>query len=326
MTTQLQHYVPRFVLRRFTAASKDAVHVYGKHTSKSFIAGIGKVAAENGLYDFKFEGEDLTLEPGLAEIESRAAHHIQQILQDERLPLSNPLERGELARFFAVQFVRTPAHRATWRELDARMEAWLRQEGMREDFFAVDPRLGSRENAERAFIATSLTSAPQNFGPAFTVKDWVLMRTDVRSPYLIGDHPLVMYNARDYGSGGNLGLNVRGIEIYFPLSPHLTLGMMCDSHRRDFDEALQCKSQSDLSDPGRQKGTSIARDYIRAVESGEPARMDPENVDFLNSIQVASAERFLFSSDGNFSLPEKMIAEHPHLRRGARLEEATGKF
>jgi hypothetical protein len=326
MTAQLQHYVPRFVLRRFTAASKDAVHVYDKHTSKSFIAGTGKVAAENGLYDFEFDGEDLTLEPGLAEIEGRAAHHIQQILQDERLHLSNPLERGELATFFAVQCVRTPAHRAKWRELDARMEAWLRQEGMREDFFAVDPRLGSRKNAERAFIAIGLTGASQSFGPAFTAKDWVLMRTDVHSPYLIGDHPLVMHNARDHGPQGNLGLNVRGIEIYFPLSPHLALGMMCDSHRRDFDEALRRKSQSKLSDQDEQKGLSIARDFIRAVESGEPARMDPENVDFLNSLQVASAERFLFSSDGNFSLPEKIIAEHPHLRRGSRPEEATGKF
>lgn len=144
--------------------------------------------------------------------------------------------------------------------------------------------------------------------------------------YRVGDHPLVMHNARDHGPRGNLGLNVRGIEIYFPLSPHLALGMMCDSHRRDFDEALRCKSQSELSDPGKHKGSSIARDFVRAVESGEPARMDPENVDFLNLLQVASAERFLFSSDGNFSLPEKMIAEHPHLRRGARLEEATGKF
>ena len=326
MTSQLQHYVPRFVLRRFAAASRDTVHVYDKHTGKSFIAGTGKVAAENGLYDFEFDGEDLTLEPGLAGIEGTAAQHIQEILKDERLHLLNPLERGELARFFAVQFVRTPAHREMWRELDTRMEAWLRQEGMREDFFAVDPRLGSRENAERAFIARSLTRAPQTFGSAFTAKDWVLMRTDVASPYFIGDHPLVMHNSRDHGPRGNLGLNVVGIEMYFPLSPRLALGMMCDSHRRDFEEALRRMSQSELSDPGRQKGLTIARDYVRAVESGEPAGVEPENVDFLNSLQVARAERFLFSSDGDFSLAEKMIAEHPHLRRGARIEEATGKF
>jgi hypothetical protein len=324
--SQLQHYVPRFVLRRFAAASKDTVHVYDKHRAKTFVAGTGKVAAENGLYDFEFDDENLTLEPGLAEVEGRAAHHIQQIIKDEYLHLSNPLERGELARFLAVQFVRTPAHREMWRDLDIRMEAWLRQEGMSDDFFAVDPRLGSRESAERAFIARSLIGAPEQFGPAFTAKDWVLMRADGENPYLIGDHPIVMHNSRGRGPRGNLGLTVLGIEIYFPLSAQLALGMMCESHGRDFREALRRMRQSELIEPGRRKGLSVAHEFVRAVESGEPARMEPENVEFLNSLQVARAERFLFSSDGDFSIAAKMISQHPNLRHGPRVEEATGKF
>jgi Protein of unknown function (DUF4238) len=324
--SQLQHYVPRFVLRRFAAASKDTVHVYDKHTAKTFVACTRKVAAENGLYDFEFDGEGLTLESALAEIEGRAAHHIQQILEDERLHPSNPLERGELARFFAIQVVRTPAHMEMWRELDTRMEAWLRHEGMRESFFAFDARFGSRENARRAVVARSLVSAPESFGPAFASKDWVLMRTAAPSPYLIGDHPLVMHNSRDHGPRGNLGLNVLGIEIYFPLSPRLAMGMMCETHARDFWEALRHLNKRELNHPDLQKGLSIARDFIRVVETGEPARMDSENVEFLNSLQVARAERFLFSSDGDFSIAEKMIYQHPSLRHGPRIEEATGKF
>jgi hypothetical protein len=213
-----------------------------------------------------------------------------------------------------------------WREFSTRMQTWLRKEGMREDFFEVDPRLGSRENAEREFIAENLADAPHRFGPAFVAKDWVLMKTDSPSLYFIGDHPLVMYNSLDFALHGNLGLTVQGVEIYFPLSPNLALGMMCASHAREFREGLQRMSQSDLSDPGRQKGISVARDFIRAVESGEPALMDPENVDFLNSLQIARSERFLFSHDGNFALAEKMIADHPQARHGARIEEATGKF
>lgn len=323
---QLQHYVPRFILRRFRTVPKDAVHVYDKHEGRSFVASTGKVGAEKGLYDFEFDGEDLTLEPSLSEIEGRASQHIDQILQDGHLHPANALERGELARFFAVQLVRTPAHKAMWRDLKVRMEAHLRQEGMRDDFFAIDPRLGSRENADRTLSATTMIDAPQNLSPALIAKDWLLMRSDAQCPYLIGDHPLVMHNSRSFGLRGNLGLNVQGIEIYFPLSPQLTLGMMCESHCRDFENGLQRLSEKDRQDPSLQKGLSIALEFIGAVQSGQPTTMAAENVEFLNSLQVARAERFLFSGNGDFSIAERMIAENPQLRRGARIEEATGKF
>lgn len=323
---QLQHYVPRFILRRFRTAAQDAVHVYDKHAGRGFVASTGKVGAEKGLYDFEFDGEGLTLESGLAEIEGRAAQQLDQILKDGHLHPANALERSELAQFFAVQLVRTPAHREMWREFEARMEAHLRREGMREDFFAIDPRLGSRENADHALIVETVMNAPEHFAPALIAKDWLLMRTDSACSYTIGDHPLVMHNVRDHGLRGNLGLNVRGIEIYFPLSPRLMLGMMCESHRRDFESGLRHMSRENRRDPRLQKGLSIARDFIHAVRSGQPASMDPQNVEFLNSLQVARAERFLFSCEGNFSLAERMIAANPHLRRGRRIEEATGKF
>jgi hypothetical protein len=210
--------------------------------------------------------------------------------------------------------------------LRTRMEARLRREGMPEDFFAIDPRFGSQESAERGLAAGTLVSASRDFGPAFAAKDWVLMKTDAPHRYLIGDHPLVLHNSRYHGPRGSLGLNVDGIEIYFPLSPQFTLGMMCGSHRRDFEERLQRMSQSEIDSPSLQKAVSIARDFIGAVKSGYPSRIDPENVEFLNSLQVTRAERFVFSADGDFSLVRSMIAEHPDLRVGVRIEEATGKF
>lgn len=320
------HYVPRFVLRRFCIDSQDAVHVYDKHAGKSFVAGTSKVAAEKGLYDFEFEGADLTLEPSLAEIEGAAALHFEEIVKHGHLHPSNPAERHDLSRFFAVQLVRTPAHREMWQDLTDRMEAWLRREGMQEDFFAVDPLLGSQENAERAFAISAVMEAPQTFGPALARKDFVLMETDGSHSYLMGDHPLVMHNSRNHGPQGNLGLDVEGVEIYFPLSRRLTLGIMCQSHRVAFQRGLERASESQLHDPGLRKAFAIARDFLNAVESGQPTQMDPENVKFLNSLQVIGAERFLFSADGDFSLAEEMLSDHPGLRRGRRIEEATGKF
>jgi hypothetical protein len=326
MAPQLQHYIPRFILRRFHASAEHTVHVYDKHAGRRFVAGTSKIAAEKALYDFEFDGANLTLEPGLAELEDRAAKRIERIVTNNRLNLLDSSERDDLSKFFAVQLVRTPAHRETWRELEGRMETYLRSEGMREEFFTIDARLGSRENSDRALAASTIMNAPPTFGPTLAAKDWVLMRTELKSPYLIGDHPLVMHNSRDHGPRGNIGLNVIGIEIYFPLSPQITLGMMCGSHRKDFEEALGRTKSIGIQDPRHRRGIEIAREFIQAVVSGEAVSMDTSNVDFMNSLQIARAERFLFSRSGDFSLAEKMIADYPHMRRGARIDEATGKF
>ena len=321
------HYVPRFVLRRFSSGSQDTVHVYDKSEGRSFVASTGKVAAEKGLYDFEFEGAELTLEPGLAEIEGAAAKNFERILRDGYLSASSSTEREELASFFAVQLVRTPAHAAQWRDVMTRMETYVRREGISESFFAFDPRLGSEANAQRAFAARTLVQAPQTFGPSFTCKDFVLMESPGPPWYLIGDHPLVMHNSRDMGPRGNLGLNVEGIEIYFPLSPKLVLGMMCASHRLAFQQGLEQRvTESQRNDPSLQQAFSIARDFLQAVASGRPARMDPLNVVFLNSLQIIRAERFVFSASGDFSLVEEMLRSHPELRTGVRIEEATGKL
>ena len=101
---------------------------------------------------------------------------------------------------------------------------------------------------------------------------------------------------------------------------------MCGSLRRDFDQGLQGLGQAALDNPDWQKGAAIALDFINAVETGCPARMEPENVEFLNSLQVTNAERFLFSANDNFSLVTSIISAHPNLRVGSRIEEATGKF
>lgn len=210
--SQLQHYVPRFLLRRFADVQNGRVHVFDKHTDAAFIANPNKVAAKNGLYSFKFIGHDMTLEPALAELEGRAAPHVARILQDRRLHPEDALERVELARFFAVQLVRTPAHRETWRDLWTRMETWLREQGMPDDYFQPDPKIGSGEHAERALAARMISTAPQTMAPALMDKDWLLLATDAGHPFLLGDHPLAMHNDVDRGLRGNLGLNVEGIE------------------------------------------------------------------------------------------------------------------
>lgn len=53
------------------------------------------------------------------------------------------------------------------------------------------------------------------------------------------DNPVVMKNSNDFGAYGNLGLAVRGIKIYLPLSSTLMLTMYCPSIREQMASQKQ---------------------------------------------------------------------------------------
>jgi hypothetical protein len=82
-----------------------------------------------------------------------------------------------------------------------------------------------------------------------------------------------------------------------------------------------------LGDPEiglRPWGPAVA--FLQAVRMGTPLSSEPTNIAFFNSLQIASAERFLFASHNDFSLASEMIAQDAKLSHGMRLSEATGKF
>lgn len=77
----------------------------------------------------------------------------------------------------------------------------------------------------------------------------------------------------------------------------------------------------------RFKGAWVgAAQMMEAITQGAPLLSRPENVLFFNSLQISTAERFVFSSSPDFSLAEDMIFKHPESRHGRRVVEATGKF
>jgi hypothetical protein len=210
------------------------------------------------------------------------------------------------------------------------MEVWLRENGAPDSFFAPDPAIGDGPNAHRAAMARNIFNAPQIYGPAFNEKDWALLATDREHPFLIGDHPLTKHNMIDRGPRGNLGLKAEGIKLYLPLSPELTLALWCPSHRRAIEDGLQRLEQTRNASFPSKEVTRNARatvvPVLEAIRTGKPMHASTENVEFSNSLQVSTAERFVFSCTDDFTLVEQMLAANPNLRYGPRFDEATGKF
>lgn len=59
-----------------------------------------------------------------------------------------------------------------------------------------------------------------------------------------------------------------------------------------------------------------------AIGTGQPAPSDSQNMDYLNSLQISQAERYVASSDGDFRLVRRMISDNGKYRRGLRADLA----
>jgi hypothetical protein len=152
----------------------------------------------------------------------------------------------------------------------------------------------------------------------FHDKDWMLLRATAKYPLYVSDNPIVLHNQKDHRPFGNLGLAVRGIEIYLPLSSTLCLAMLCPSHRLDALEAIR----SACGAPGEPQPIAQARlrlqQFADALHNADTVDLVPANVDHLNSLQVRTSSRYVYSAAANFDLAREILSSWPDLRHGAK--------
>jgi hypothetical protein len=320
---KVQHYVPKFLLRNFGLGKKDHVWVYDKQTGRSFQTNAKNVASENRFYDFEFDGEIYSLESGLSGIESNTKPVIETILHEDSVSVLDARGRATLASFLAVQFIRTKAFRMQWAELPRILRRKVESmgstvaPGSQAEALIQEPT----ENQIKINTIRMILDAPKTYGPHFLDKVWFLAKTTNSHPFIIGDNPVSLQNHIDMGPYGNLGLAVRGIEIYLPLSSTRALAMWCPSLATQIVEAAETirrLPKSVLAAHIRDPDGILAMDT--AIRAGSTLMYEPQHVMNFNSLQVGRSERYLFSAKNDFSLADRMIGDHPHLRGGQRLD------
>lgn len=320
---KVQHYVPQFLLRNFGNGKKDQVWVYDKTTDRSFSTNAKNIASESRFYDFEFDGNAMTLEPMLSQLETDTKPIIEKIIKADSLAAISDEDKAMLAVFLSVQLTRTRAFREQWDDLPKMLREHLNAHGetVASNSQAAELILDLTENESKAETARFMIQAPRDFAPHLASKQWVIAATTRKHPFVIGDNPVALQNMIDMSPRGNLGLAVRGIEIYFPLSPVRALAMWCPSLAeivRQGAEALRTLSPrtENLSDP---EGL-LALD--KAINTGCPVMYRRENVENFNSLQIVHSERYVFSSTDDFHLAKDMLQSHPILKRGPRAKVA----
>jgi hypothetical protein len=315
---KVQHYVPQFLMRNFGNGKKDQVWVYDKSANRSFPSNTKNLASENRFYDFEYQGQPLSIEPWLSELEGRAKLVVSTILDSDSLSSLSDEQKNTLASFLAVQLTRTKTFREEWNAFPRLLRERLDHNGdqiapgsQAEELLRDISESDSKEQTARIVF-----SSPSIYADHFLSKDWALAATSRQHPFLLSDNPITRQNMIERAHRGNLGLTNPGIEIYLPLSPTRALAMWCptltDLVHRSARSLVGGRRADDVADP---EGIVAMSDTLL---SGKPVQYSVANVENFNSLQIAWSERYIFSTSNDFDLAQTMLDEHPHLRQGPR--------
>lgn len=318
MHSKQQHYVPRCLLKNFAKGKKPQIWVYDKHADTIFRTNIKNVAAERGFYDLSVDDNLLTVEPSLAHLESHASSIISTLINTKNLGRLDVRQRTILSVFLAVQFVRTKEHRVRFDVLGDLFIDKLKERGASDE--ETQQLIGGTVDSKRFGLRSILDT--KRFIPHFLNKAWALFETGISTPLYVSDNPITLHNKLDHEPYGNLGLSVRGIEIYVPLSTTLCLGLLCPSIGNEYVKAYDNFRLIDEILPGKAdqllKNSKRAREFCEGVVSGTSISLEAENVSMLNSLQVLYSSRFVYCETNNFDLVKRMIANNEAHRHGLR--------
>ena len=341
MTAENHHYVPKFILRNFlTDPKKEQVSVFDKQTDRTFQTSIRNVMAETRFNEFAFDDNWIaSFEPIACGAENLLLPHYRQVVAERKLS-ADPMQKAALAFLVAFQFLRTRAQRERWKDVEQMIVQKVEAMGgkMQDMKGWEDWRPNSEDDHKRDHLL-SMRDSISEFTQIIASKDFLLAEATPDRLFYIPDTPVCLSNSLDHGPYGNLGLSVRGIEIYLPLSNDLMLCAWCPSileelrtaHAKGKDqrrsELLGLVSQGKILISQVKPIINQFEDMecninnlIACADNGIPISSASDNMDFYNSLQVSWATRYVVCPSNQYGLAKKFNREKPEFRNGRRFK------
>ena len=321
MQGEKQHYVPQFLLKNFTHGKKPKIFVYDKSNDRCFQTNIKNIAVENEFYDIRFEDYILTMEPALSRLETNTSSIVKKILRHRSLQSLTENQIETLALFVAVQFVRTKEHRLVFKHIGEQLADSLSKTGTSKE--QIKRMIGEPPGeSSRKLFGMSAFMNVKEYIPHLLNKAWLLFETTPKYPFFISDNPIVLHNDQDHGPYGNLGLAVRGIQVYIPLSSTLCLNLLCPTIANEFRKWFTNLQVLDQIDTGQAdtdiKKPSFGRTFCEGLINGTPIQIIEDNVTMINSLQVVFSSRFVYCGSNKFDLIRRMIGDNQSFREGLK--------
>jgi hypothetical protein len=292
--SNVHHFVPRSVLRRFAAnADRNFVMVFDKVSGRTWEGGLTSTASGKGYNTFvQPDGERINFERDFDQTDKDYATIFDDLDSLRSLAGCDDVFLNRLADVVAVQLLRTPLVRSTLHAVSHEFALEMASKGV----VSIESDELPDDNMVRQMTRDLIAERTSN-RDALLAKDIILFEPIGAARFWTSDHPVVRHSELPLGE---LGLQSLGVEIYLPVSSDLLLGFLCPSLRRG----------SNSGEGGGATSAVITEDVIRA---GKPLRIADSVVNFFNALQVESAQRFLYASSDGFELAHKMLTLRPEL-------------
>lgn len=303
-----QHYVPQFLLRNFANGRKNKAKVWvlDKKFSKIYPASVRDVAHENKFYEYHGESGDLEFEDLMGKLDSIGAGIIAAMTKKSKIPDSAEAQTW-LSYFVAAQMIRTPSVRE---DMENFRQMIIHKWGGDIKAHPDDPKTIGEYGPEDAKISSlGLIKDVPKFAEMLKDKVWFLCESPEISPYIISDSPVTKHNMIDHWPRSSLGLRKEGIEVYMPFSSNLMLHIMCPTI-----------AEAALRTP------ILEAEFSRSLHTNIPFKHEPGNVEFVNSLQVIYAERFVYAKEKeHLEMPLDMLRTNPELKEGPGVRQKPGE-
>jgi hypothetical protein len=336
MGAENHHYVPKFVLRNFLSdVRKEHVSVYDKHTDKVFVTAIKNIMAERRFNELQYDDFILSFEPVACKIEESILPRYQSIVEQGRLD-GTADEKADLSFLIAFQMLRVKAMRDQYAHLEAELSKKIKESGRSME--QVEGWTPLTEDTLKIMHLSNIQQEIVEYAEIISQKVIFLSRAAPKRTFYISDNLVTLNNRLNFGPYGNLGLAVKEIEIYLPLSAKLMLCAFCPSIVMDISQRiivnrnqLRARAQ-DLAVRGHitfeemtravknfEKEIEASDSMLKSATTGMPFSSNDENMDFYNSLQMQWANRYVIDMNADFKLARRHNKEFPALRRGRRL-------
>ena len=203
------HYVPRFYLKAFASAPKR-IHLLNLRREQS----LANVSLRDQCYSHRLYGQDDELEDAFATLESAASPLLTNISEHACLPRVGSDEHQLLLTFLSLQLSRTLAAQ----QQGMRMSATLGNAV----FNGSPPSDWELSPADAMLMMLSTAGGMRD---TLADLEMLLVQAPDSSQFATSDNPVFRYNMYCEGVKhfGVTGTTQLGFQIFFPLSPSLTL-------------------------------------------------------------------------------------------------------
>lgn len=327
-TTKKQHFVPQFLLRNFCQEKKNRIFVFDKKLNHSFPSNVNDIGHENSFYDERILGYENGTEFILSELEAIIAPIIDKIVTHGSIKALEDGEHKYLCLFSTIQMLRTNETREFLEDSNQILAERIKELGYNPNTDVENFKEASKEELKSSAIdiLNRINRMPGELVGRFLDKQLTLLQAPEGQSFYISDNPIVKHNHLPREGRGNLGIGLKGIEIFFPISSSYCLSFLCSELAEEIKQNVKNFKTAKLLGIAPQIDINEAEKMVNNFERRTTNKLNELNMDFCNSLQVIESTRFVYSGCSKFLLAKNMLKTNPEISNQAKVVDGSKVF